>query len=141
MRNEKTGTIRQVRWYTQKEYEKLYSESKESPSQSSSSQKQLLGFQKGYITIFSGDIDSNEVWFRRSIARYCRHWGWYIISTEDVPKDLPSSVKPIVLPWDLVGDSTGKLKSEEQMENAINELLSQNIESPSEFFGNVGDRM
>lgn len=141
VRNEKTGTIRQVRWYTQKEYEKLYPESKENPSQSSSSQKQLLGFQKGYITIFSGDVDSNETWFRRSIARYCRHWGWYIISTEEVPKDLPSSVKPVVLPWDLVGDSTGKLKSEEQMEIAINELLSQNTDSPSEFFGNIGDRI
>ena len=140
VRNEKTGTVRQVRWYTPSEYRKLYPDEKENPSTSTASQKNLLGFQKGFITIFSGITEECEDWFRQSIARYCKWWGWYIVSTEEVPKTLPFGVTPIVLPWELVGNTTGELKSDDKINLAINGLLSDS-DNPSEFIGEVGQRL
>ena len=139
VRNEKTGTVRQVRWYSENEYQKLYPEVKENPSPSLGSQKNLLGFQKGYITIFSGDVESAEDWFRLSNARYCVHWGWYVVSTEEIAENLPSQVKPVALPWELVGNPDGTLKNATDISNAIGSLL--NGDHPSQFIGSVGERL
>lgn len=50
------GAIKVVRWYSDYEYAKLY---KEEPDHSKDpfyrTQKSVLGFDKGYITIFKGD--------------------------------------------------------------------------------------
>ena len=102
VRNPKTGTIRKVRWYID----------------IMANQDKALGFQKGYITIFKGE---NEDWFEKSIARYARFWGWYIPSTEEIPKDLPDDLIPITLNWDLVGIGD-RLKPEKEVEKIIKEL-------------------
>ena len=81
-------------------------------------QDKALGFNKGYITIFKGE---NEDWFEKSIARYARFWGWYIPSTEEIPKDLPDDLIPITLNWDLVGIGD-RLKPEKEVEKIIKEL-------------------
>ena len=101
IRNEKTGTERVVRWYTESEYFKMYPEEKNNAAVATkvNPQKEVLGFTKGYITIFKGDIENNLEWFEESIARYCRWWGWYIISTNEVPADLPQGIEPIKLNW------------------------------------------
>ena len=57
-------------------------------------------------------------WFR-AIARYTRWWGWYIISTEEVPADLPEGITPIQLPWELVGQEDGNLKPEHLVKEAV----------------------
>ena len=139
VRNEKTGTVRQVRWYTQKEYEKLYPDEKSTPTVSSNAVKKILGFEKGFITIFSGAIEANEEWFNRSIARYHRMWGWYIVSTDELPKDMPSTVTPVVLPWDLVGNPDGSLKTSTAIDEVISNLLYE--EHSSQFVGSVGERI
>lgn len=139
VRNEKTGTVRQVRWYTENEYQKLYPGEKEKPSPSPSSLKTLLGFHKGYITIFKGDIEDNEDWFRLSNARYCTRWGWYVVSNEEIAENLPSQVQPVKLPWDIVGNPDGTLKSDSIIADAVGGLL--NGTHPSQFIGNIGDRL
>ena len=102
VQNEQSGTIRKVRWYTEAEYAKMYGEKVDAPAKVFKTQKQVLGFENGYVTIFKGDTYANLEWFQKSIARYCKWWGWYIVSTEMIPFDLPAEVEPIQLFWDKV---------------------------------------
>lgn len=90
VRNPKTGTVRKVRWYPEEPTAEEKLESK----------RKALGFQKGYVTIFKGSETVNEEWFSRSICRYCVHWGWYVVSTEEVPDDVPAGLTPVRLTWD-----------------------------------------
>lgn len=132
-----TGKItRQVRWYTDAEYERLYPEVK--IIKAAKSQKEVLGFTKGYITIFKGDTFSNLDWFKASTARYAKFWGWYIISTEEVPEDLPEGIEPVKLYWDAVGDGE-KLAAEAVVAAAVDSLLYE--AGSSEYVGNIGDRL
>lgn len=142
VRNPKTGTERQVRWYTDKQYAKSYSAPKETVTAQDAfykPQKEVLGFTKGYITIFKGDTYSHIDWFRASIARYARWWGWYIISTEEIPADLPADLEMIQLPWELVGNEDGKLKPETDVQKAVEALIYE--EGSSEYVGNIGERL
>ena len=142
VRNPKTGTERQVRWYSDAEFAKLYPEMKpmvQAQNAFYKPQKEVLGFTKGYITIFKGDTYAHIDWFRESIARYARWWGWYIISTEKIPDDLPNGIEPIQLPWEVVGNDDGKLKPESIVEKAVEELLYD--AGTSEFVGEIGERI
>ena len=142
VRNPKTGTERQVRWYSDAEFAKLYPEMKpmvQAQDAFYKPQKEVLGFTKGYITIFKGDTYTHIDWFRASIARYARWWGWYIISTEEIPVDLPDGLEPIQLPWDIVGNDDGKLKPEDVVQKAVEALIYD--EGISEYVGSIGDRL
>lgn len=138
VRNPKTGTERQVRWYEEKTAPKAKIEIKV-PVINSKPQKDVLGFTKGYITIFKGDVEAHEDWFRASIARYAKWWGWYIISTDEIPEDLPIDIEPIQLKWELVGNDNGVLKMEKEIQIAVESLLY--AAGDSEFVGKIGDRI
>jgi hypothetical protein len=138
----KSGKLKTVRWYSDAEYRKMYPEAvavARSTDPFSKSQKEVLGFAKGYITIFKGDTYSEIDWFRASIARYTRWWGWYIVSTEEVPTDLPEGITPIQLPWELVGQEDGNLKPEHLVKEAVESIIYE--ESESEFQGAIGERL
>ena len=146
----KKGVIKTVRTYTQKDYEKMYPNEKKTSSVQKSTepqyhniyykpQKEVLGFTKGYITIFKGDTYAEIDWFRTSIARYARWWGWYIISTEEIPADLPAGLEAVRLPWELVGDDSGKLLSETAVQKAVESLIYE--EGTSEFVGSINERL
>jgi hypothetical protein len=135
--NETTGVVRDVRWYSEDEYYKMYPEDK--PAEMFKNQRKLLGFDEGYITIFKGYTDEHEYWFNRSIARYCVHWGWYIVSTDMVPCDLPVGIEPVRLDWEKVGHKSGELKDKAEVEAVVNSLLY--CVHPSTFQGSVGDRL
>lgn len=138
----KSGKLKTVRAYSEAEYRKMYPEA---PAVDCSAdpyykpQKEVLGFTKGYITIFKGDTYAHIDWFRASIARYARWWGWYIISTEEIPNDLPDGLEPIQLPWDIVGNDDGKLKPESIIQKAVEALIYD--EGTSEYVGSIGDRL
>jgi hypothetical protein len=133
----KSGALKQVRWYTDKEYAKMYpGESVE--TNLFTNQKNILGFQKGYITIFKGDQEAHEYWFSRSITRYCRYWGWYVVSEDVVPFDLPVGLEPIELKWEMVGNGD-VLKKEEDVRAVVDSLLYG--AHPSVFQGRIGDRL
>jgi hypothetical protein len=139
---QKTGALKQVRWYTDAEYIKMYPEAKATMSAEPAiraSQREVLGFQKGYITIFKGDTYSCSEWFKRSIARYCKWWGWYIVSTDEVPADLPIGITPIQLPWEAVGNESGNLIADTLIAKAIESYLYD--ETTSKHVGNIGDRL
>ena len=138
----KSGKIKTVRWYSDSEYRKMYPEAvavDRSADPYHKSQKEVLGFTKGYITIFKGDTYSEIEWFRASIARYTRWWGWYIISTEEVPVDLPEGITPIQLSWELVGQEDGNLKPEHLVKEAVESIIYD--ESESEYVGSIGERL
>jgi hypothetical protein len=138
----KSGKLKTVRWYSEAEYRKMYPEVvavARSADPFSKSQKEVLGFAKGYITIFKGDTYSEIDWFRASIARYTRWWGWYIISTEEVPADLPEGITPIQLSWELVGQEDGNLKPEHLVKEAVESIIYD--ESESEYVGSIGERL
>lgn len=138
----KSGKLKPVRWYSDTEYRKMYPETPavdRSADPYYKSQKEVLGFTKGYITIFKGDTYAEIDWFRASIARYARWWGWYIISTEEVPVDLPEGIEPIQLPWELVGQEDGKLKPEHLVKEGVESIMYE--ESDSEYVGSIGERL
>lgn len=139
VKNEKTGNIRQVRWYTEAEYAKMYGEKAEKSPKEFKSQKQALGFEKGYIIIFKGDTYANLEWFQHSIAKYCKMWGWYIVSTETLPIDLPVGIEPIELKWEMVGEESGELKPDHLVKQAVESLIYD--ASSSQFVGTVGERI
>lgn len=143
VRHPNTGNVRQVRWYTDKEYAKLY------PGEIAASApvvedklafnaKKALGFEKGYITIFKGDTYPYLDWFKLSNARYHDTWGWYIVSTEEVPENLPPTITAVQLKWEDVS-SNGALKPQTAIREVVEALLYE--ESPSEHQGSIGDRL
>lgn len=139
----KSGTLKQVRFYTEKEYLKMYPGEKietEDKIIRLKQQKEVLGFgDEGFITIFKGNTYEDKEYFKESKARYTRMWGWYFISTDVIPDDLPEDIEPIRLPWDLVGNEDGTLKNEDSVTAAVESLIYE--PDISEYQGNVGDRL
>lgn len=122
----KSGTTRKVRWY-------------EEPMKKIRPVKEVLGFTKGYITIFKGDTYSLLEWFQESTARYHKLWGWYFISEEELP-EIPAGVTPIQLKWeDVAFADEDQLRPESQIKEHIDSLMYD--PSPSKWQGEVGDRI
>lgn len=136
VRNPKTGNERQVRWYTEKEYARLYPE--QIPQTATSTQKEALGFTKGYIIILGDSVEDYPKWREENGARYARWWGWYIIPTLSIPIFYPFGITPHTLSWDSVGLPSGQLKPEEQVKEVVESLL---YEPQGNFIGNINDRI
>ena len=133
----KGGSEREVRWYNAEEYAKMYPGESVEPEMFVN-QKNILGFHEAFITIFKGNQEEHEDWFGRSIARYCRHWGWYVVSEDTIPFDLPAGLEPVELKWEMVGCGTA-LKNDEEVRTAVSSLLYGT--HPSVFQGHIGDRL
>ena len=118
------GVVKEVRTYTQEEWNKLYSAitPKKSAGTVVCDQKHLLGFDKGYITIFKGAVAANEPFFEKSNARFHVAWGWYVVSTEEVP-ELPDGVYAAKLPWEMVAANDKMLKPIEEVKKICQKLL------------------
>lgn len=132
----KAGSLKQVRWYSEREYAKMYGLPAEEAKEFN--QRIALGFEKGYITIFKGDTYTWLDWFRQSNARYTNLWGWYIVSTEEIPADLPNDITPVRLDWEQVGEGDS-LKPDHCVKKVVNELVHD--PSPSTYQGEIGDKI
>ena len=122
----KSGTTRKVRWY-------------EGPIKKIRPLKEVLGFTKGYITIFKGDTYSLLEWFQKSTARYHKFWGWYFTSEEELP-EIPAGITPIQLKWeDVAFVDEDQLRPESQIKEHIDSLMYD--PSPSKWQVEVGDRI
>lgn len=133
---------KQVRWYTEAEYARMYPEAVNLSEKKFHNQKEALGFNKGYITIFKGDTYSHLEWFRESICRYAKWWGWYVPSTEEIPEDLPKDLTTIKLDWESIAnpeDSTSLSTNESKVKDYVDTL--QYEPSPSQFVGNIKERL
>ena len=107
------------------------------------SQKLTLGFDKGYITIFKGVKAVHEEYFKLSICRFAKWWGWYVPSTMEVPTDLPLGVQPVQLFWDGMGNERDWLKEEKVVREHVKTTLKAvpTLGSTSQAQGNIGDRL
>lgn len=143
----KDGSLKTVRWYTDKEYATMYklpkngSVSLETVSSKPPAPivKDILGFKNGFITLITGPTENWEEYLNMSNARYSRVWGWYIISTETVPSDLPDDLTTMTLSWSLVGNEDGTLLPEDKVVEAVETLKYP--AAPSQYVGKVGDRL
>ena len=150
----KSGKPKKVRAYSEAEYAKMYgggAPSSDIQARHSAEyvptpddlkyggQKHALGFDKDYITIFKGDQDLHQDWFRCSNARYCRLWGWYVVSREQVPADLPYGIEPVRLDWELVAANAYNIKGEDEVRKVVEPLIYG--ESPSNYQGSIGERI
>lgn len=131
-----SGTVRQVRWYSEAEYKKMYPN--ESVENSQKPQKEILGFVNGFITIFKGNTFEYKEWFKEQGCVYRKFWGWGLPSNVELTEELPVGVEAIRLDWDLVS-SNGELLPEDKVKAAIDSLLYE--PSNSQFQGSVGDRL
>lgn len=142
VKNPKTGTERTVRWYTEKEYNKMYPDVPVAVPTVEKKPwlKKSLGFEKGYITIFT-NTEENEEWFSRSNARWHGSWGWYIVSTEEVPSDLPDGVAAFHLYWKDIIIEEGVLKPKDIIKAHVSKILHSEEVSNSEHSGSIGERL
>lgn len=140
-----SGAVRQVRAYTDAEYRKMYncappSDPAGEATETQSNLKDILGFTDGYIWIFKGDLDGAEYWFESTKeCRYHVFFGWYIVSSDNVPFNIPSCITAVKLPWEKVGKSDGTLLPKAAITDAINALIFG--EYPSEYQGSIGERL
>lgn len=143
----KDGILKTVRWYTDKEYATMYKLPKNgganleivSSKPSAPIVKDILGFKNGFITLITGPTEKWEDYLNASNARYSRIWGWYIISTETVPSNLPDDLSTITLSWSLVGNEDGTLLPEDKVVEVVETLKYP--ATPSQYVGKVGDRL
>lgn len=127
---------KQVRFYDEQEYNKLYPPVK--IIQPAKSRRYPLGFgDAGFIWLFKGNTYNALDWFRASPCRYTRAWGWYLPSDIEMPDPLPVEVEPVKLYWDEVS-----LNDQLIDEKDIKQIADSKIYEPtaSNWFGKIGER-
>ena len=136
---DKGGTSKKVRWYSVDEYNRMYPDTP-APRKKIRSTKFILGFEQGYITIFKGNTDPFDDWFREHKAVYRTFWGWAFETGTEIPEKIPAGLEPIQLSWELVADvDRDELKPQHEIDIVLDSLRYD--ESPSEFQGKIGDRI
>ena len=102
----KSGKLKTVRVYSEAEFRKLYPKEKvEIKNKYYRPRKEVLGFDKGYITVLiNADIDKHAEWLAAAKARYHKQWGWYIISTEAIPENRPEEITIKKLLWEEISE-------------------------------------
>ena len=130
------GTRKSVRWYTDAEYARMY---KEPVPAVKTDYRKILGFgDAGFITIYFGNTYDNLDWFRNEPnCRYHKVFGWYTISTDEVPAELPEGVKSGRIMWDDVKTADGAI-DEVAAKKAVEALAYEPSESV--FVGEIGER-
>lgn len=134
----KLSTGREVRWYNDAEYERMYPGEKVEVKRLRSV-KDVLGFEKGYITIFKGNVEAVEFWLRKCpVTQFNRWFGWHVPSEKELPQ-LPAELTPVRLNWEDVSIDENHLKPDGEIEKVVEALLYG--DSKSQFVGNVGERV
>ncbi len=132
------GSRKTVRWYTDAEWIAMYPDMADLIKKGVN-RRNILGFgEAGFITIYFGSTYENLEWFK-SIpeCRYNKIWGWYTVSEETVPEELPEGVETAKLLWEDVIDETGDV-NEAVAKAAVEKIVYK--PSTSQFVGTVGER-
>lgn len=140
VKNEKTGKIRTVRYYNEKEYAKLYPETPVANDPFYKTQRELLGFgEKGYVVAFKGDTYSHKDYLKSAGARYTRWFGWTFPSEEDMPADFPTELVPVRLYWEGMCRNNEWLANDDEIKEYVESQMYE--PSDSEFVGEIGERL
>lgn len=97
VQNPNTGNNRDVRWYSDEEYAKLYGRKEKITD--NWDMKHARGFDNGPILVIRCNRPEDEPWLRASAARYAMGIGWYFASTDTLPENIPKNFKYILLSW------------------------------------------
>ena len=117
----RSGGEKEVRWYSDEQFRKLYPGVDFEPTKLD--ELHLFGFDDGYITIFTGDLQEEEAnaWLCRNTACWRNNiFGWFMPSTYALPAEMPSSISTISLSWEEVGKEDKTLISREFARNVAN---------------------
>ena len=118
----KSGQIKKVRSYSEKEYAKYNPPIK--VVQQAKSPRDVLGFGKaGYIWVFKGNTYENLSFFRNASTRFARPFGWYLPSNIEMPDPLPVDITPVKLPWEAVKLDDYHLKDEKELTAIVAEYI------------------
>ena len=131
------GTSRTVRVYSEREYARMYGEVKRKVFKT---QKQLLGFENGYITVFRGNTYPYKEWFKENGARFTRSFKWSFDSDKAMPEEFPEGLEPVRVDWELVGDGD-RLKSDDEIKKVMDGIFYPAEDSSSEYVGEIGERL
>ena len=137
------GSIKVVRAYTEKQYQAYLARSNGevvvvNPGKS---KREIFGFgDKGFIYIITGNTYENLDWLRWSPCRYCRQFGWYLSSNEEMPQPMPEGLDYTTIKWEDVCDEDNfNLKSEKEVEAIIDKVRYP--ADPSQPVGEFGDKL
>lgn len=148
VKNPKTSTIREVRWYNEIEYAKAYSTKLAATApnlpgdgidaawefyhteEGNPNIKNARGFKDGPILVIRGVRNQkDEDWLRHSVARYAMGVGWYITSSDSLPLDAPAHFKYVLLGWEEMRDGDDcHVKRPSEIANLISKKLHNNKE-------------
>ena len=93
VQNPNTSAIKEVRYWSYKEYEKKYGEPCPVKDPFYKTKKEVLGFgEKNYIVLIDAK-DEDEWCIKNPEIRYAKHWKWYAVDYESIPKDCPHTTK------------------------------------------------
>ena len=132
------GEDRAVRVYSEREYERMYGKEKE--YKVFKTQKELLGFSKGYITVFRGNTYPYKEWFKENGARFTRSFKWSFDSDVEIPEDIPEGLEPVRVEWEQVGNGD-RLKTDDEIKKVMDNIFYASVDSLSEYVGEIGDRL
>lgn len=134
----KSGGTKEVRFYSEEEYYKMYPE--ETPKTTKiRTLKEVLGFENGYITLFKGNYDDDAQFLQSSSARYNRLFGWFCASCDELPPDIPDEVILVQLVWEDIAVDEDTLLGEQAVKRIVDGLLF--APSTSKHVGAIGDRI
>lgn len=132
VKNEKTGTIRSCRWYSQEEYNKAYGKKDKNSSFGKYRENGLQtarGFKDGPILLIRNDSPKDKQWLEDSVARYAVDFGWYIASTDRLPADAPSNFKYLLLSWNEIRDQSDPTNNTQLPRQQITSIIAQKVKN------------
>lgn len=129
VKNEKTGTVRSVRWYTEAEYAKAYGRAAANKSKEINGfagLKVCRGFARGPILLIRNTKPADEQWLGASVARYATDVGWYVTSTDSFPVVHPGHFRFLLLEWEEFCQDETHAKSPEELQRIIRKKEKDN---------------
>jgi len=132
-----TGVVKNVRWYTDAEYARMYPEAKPVCAYD---YRKALGFKDaGYITVYFDKKKENEWWFKKEPnCYYHKIWGWYTHSDKEIPANIPDGVSIRKLYWNNVSTPEGEVTEASAQKGY--DMISFD-KATGNFIGNIGDRL
>lgn len=130
---DKRGNQKQVRWYSEAEYEKIYSTKIIKPQ----TIQEKMGFAQGFITLLQGNTYLVKDWIKEQGGRYSEIYNWYFPSEVTLPAQYPEGIVPIQLTWEQM-IAAGAVESTDARKLLVESLIYP--PSKSEWVGTIGER-
>lgn len=135
----KSGAEKQVRWYTDAEYVKLYGGPVEECIKKIKTDKGVLGIEGDYFWIIIGETYENKEWLAAQGARYNGKLTWYFPTGEYENVTLPFDLQTKKVLWSEIGNEDESLKLDSEVKAAIESKIYPS--SNSQFQGEIGDKL